>query len=646
MNLSSYHAAKKSLLRLHSISWDESFGNDNNSLNILDCYVADVEKYFNCWVDVEICLNYLLSKQDWEFMAVYLLYCLDTLRKYSDSELVDNLVSHVLAHIFLSINHSEPRVRTIAVEIVGILSIRQGTRIFDLLSDYLMYSFQRLLERTESTREVVLGDEKDVALDDTTGWKSLETSFRTYISLIRGCGSVLIAENKVSEDVFNIYITQTSTHINRYIREACYEFIIVVLELFHDYHYNRNKFLENGFPANMKVEVGLRKDDDAVHKPNHDRNNYCNEFYLSWDMPIAHIILDALSIGLDDNWGQVRHVAIRATRAYLFAFSTRELEITPIYSILLPRILLNRFYVAEGIKLYAQETWRLITRPSQIVPGREVQIALPASEQTEIRSQIEGMLEESVVKSQSEITSPSSLIKESDSKSMMEHSPNPGVRIIIRILPDLVSYYISKSRTTNHMISEAACYGLSEIISRIPPTTMEAYVPSILSCLYSCSCDDSWPIRDAGSVALATTVSHFPAHALTNIHSYLCIWQKQLSDPIWSIRENAAVAIREVLSCGHDVIVAQTYDMVEGYLRDNIKRAVDELTEEQKRKRAIQFLPPETLHVLVGGRAKGGGGGRNGGGAGPEDGDLNTTGTLVKQVKADWGCCMDCTVPR
>ena len=32
-----------------------------------------------------------------------------------------------------------------------------------------------------------------------------------------------------------------------------------------------------------------------------------------------------------------------------------------IHSLLLPRLCLNRYYLAEGVRIYCQETWRLVT---------------------------------------------------------------------------------------------------------------------------------------------------------------------------------------------------------------------------------------------------------------------------------------------
>jgi hypothetical protein len=59
-----------------------------------------------------------------------------------------------------------------------------------------------------------------------------------------------------------------------------------------------------------------------------------------------------------DDWSQVRLAASVAVRALLVALpeaSQRE----QYYSALLPPMCLNRYFVAEGVKCYSQDTWQL-----------------------------------------------------------------------------------------------------------------------------------------------------------------------------------------------------------------------------------------------------------------------------------------------
>jgi hypothetical protein len=66
---------------------------------------------------------------------------------------------------------------------------------------------------------------------------------------------------------------------------------------------------------------------------------------------------------LADNWSQVRMAASVLCRTLLLQVLTAgntELLQTQIYPQLIPRMCLNRFYLAQGVKLYSQETWKIL----------------------------------------------------------------------------------------------------------------------------------------------------------------------------------------------------------------------------------------------------------------------------------------------
>ena len=50
-----------------------------------------------------------------------------------------------------------------------------------------------------------------------------------------------------------------------------------------------------------------------------------------------------------------------ASRSFLTSIPTSFSEKPVIHALLLPRICLNRYYLAEGVRIYSQETWRLVT---------------------------------------------------------------------------------------------------------------------------------------------------------------------------------------------------------------------------------------------------------------------------------------------
>jgi len=70
--------------------------------------------------------------------------------------------------------------------------------------------------------------------------------------------------------------------------------------------------------------------------------------------------------GLADNWSQVRFTASQACRSY-FVFSKEKTALREQFDdLMLPRMCLNRYYVAEGVRNYSIETWKLIAEDKGI----------------------------------------------------------------------------------------------------------------------------------------------------------------------------------------------------------------------------------------------------------------------------------------
>lgn len=67
-----------------------------------------------------------------------------------------------------------------------------------------------------------------------------------------------------------------------------------------------------------------------------------------------------LANGLADNWSQVRLSASVAARNFLLSLPNNDSR-QLFYPKLLPRMCLNRYYAADGVRIYSQETWRQVT---------------------------------------------------------------------------------------------------------------------------------------------------------------------------------------------------------------------------------------------------------------------------------------------
>ena len=76
-----------------------------------------------------------------------------------------------------------------------------------------------------------------------------------------------------------------------------------------------------------------------------------------------------------------------------------------------------------------------------------------------------------------------------------------------------------------------------------------------------------------------TLVHHYPLQSLVKLAEILEIWCKQLQDAIWSVRENAAVALGQAASCVCDAGASYGEDRLrgEGLRKGGVSRRTKEL---------------------------------------------------------------------
>lgn len=115
---------------------------------------------------------------------------------------------------------------------------------------------------------------------------------------------------------------------------------------------------------------------------------------------------------------------------------------------------LNRYYVAEGVRVYSIETWRKVFG-------------------------------------------------------------DQGKQIVSKYADDISAYYISQSIADNHAVREAACHCISELCSKVAVTDeakdpFRNHISNLLEALVDCFKDESWPVRDAACVACGFFVASFP----------------------------------------------------------------------------------------------------------------------------------------
>lgn len=174
---------------------------------------------------------------------------------------------------------------------------------------------------------------------------------------------------------------------------------------------------------------------------------------------------------------------------------------THIYPQLLPRMCLNRFYLAQGVKLYSQETWKILFGGG-----------------------------------------------------------NKGPQMVAQYAGAVSRYYAKMADADNHCVREAACQAIAELAEKIGTSPdykqfLAPHVPLLLQALVMCFFDESWPVRDEASLACGTFAKAYPDECRPELPSLLERWVEQLTDQIWSVREDAAIALADAIRAyGSDVL--------------------------------------------------------------------------------------------
>jgi hypothetical protein len=152
---------------------------------------------------------------------------------------------------------------------------------------------------------------------------------------------------------------------------------------------------------------------------------------LELDKTLLEIISRNLSLGLSDNWSHVRLAASIATRNFLIKNSEYEEYLNN----LLPGMCLNRYYLAEGVKLYSQDTWLLVFKTN-------------------------------------------------------------GKFHVEKHLNNVVDYYLKQANVHNTVTREAACAAIGELFSKIDKNLLKVYLDELFKVLSNCFDCESWTVCD------------------------------------------------------------------------------------------------------------------------------------------------------
>ncbi|ROT82029.1 uncharacterized protein [Penaeus vannamei] len=363
------------------------------------------------------------------------------------------------------LTHQEVRVRQAAGEVLGALCQQDGgvtyascrSQVLELVRSNLERqmtdddasrseheSTRQLMEKlTAGTRERRNSGDAAQIFHDTAGWRNLETNMKCLEHMINGCAPKFLPY--IDQDLLDLIFTAL-THTNRFVRETGFNVCAALVSC-------------GGGEAAEFLET--------------------NPMFTFGDQLSRH-----LGQGLADNWSQVRLASSVATRKFLMSLPAAARE--RFFPVLLPRLCLNRYYVAEGVRLHSQETWR----------------------------QVAG----------------------SEGKALVEKYIDP-----------VVAYYIEATEADNHAVREAACACIAELALKIARGSVRAHVPDLLHALTVCFSDDSWPVRDAACVACGNFILCFPDESQGSLEVLYPLFFNNLQDNIPSVRQGAAAALSNVV---------------------------------------------------------------------------------------------------
>ncbi|GIL88525.1 hypothetical protein Vretifemale_16489 [Volvox reticuliferus] len=278
----------------------------------------------------------------------------------------------------------------------------------------------------------------------TEGWKCLETSMKALQALVEGCGPVI---GPLLDEPLRELLYKALHHPNRFVRET-------------------------GHLTMCTVCAALRGPRLRA---------------------IAGQVAERLADGMGDNWSQVRYAACVSTRSLLEWLEEGE-EREALMPVLLPPMCLNRYYVAEGVRLYAQETW--------------------------LRVMGDG-----------------------------------GRAAVARHIGPVVTHYTLQARANNHAVREAACACIAELMEKVDRTAVGPHVPALFRSLVVCFKDMSWPVRDAACIAAGRAVLAYPEEMRPLAGEMLGLWLAHLAENIPTVRANSAVALAKALRAYGDEVL-------------------------------------------------------------------------------------------
>eukprot|EP00188_Purpureofilum_apyrenoidigerum_P003584 Plantae.Rhodophyta-Purpureofilum_apyrenoidigerum.ctg3796.p1 GENE.Plantae.Rhodophyta-Purpureofilum_apyrenoidigerum.ctg3796~~Plantae.Rhodophyta-Purpureofilum_apyrenoidigerum.ctg3796.p1 ORF type:complete len:651 (-),score=118.46 Plantae.Rhodophyta-Purpureofilum_apyrenoidigerum.ctg3796:96-2048(-) len=367
--------------------------------------------------------------------------------------------------------NSEVRLRSAAGEVLGACAKALGSEAWRKCSPSLVQGIENNFnldakQRKEQAAQVVEATEglkkRTDLVHESEGWRNLDTSLAACVHVIDACGSQVMVDPQVEK--LRDFALQAREHPNRFIRETSLKLLTSLI-------------------------VAASESDKARRSENAVKD-------------IAPKIARSIAIGLEDNWSQVRYASSVCVRE-LITRSPEDVK-ESLYGLLIPRMCLNRHYVAEGVRTYSQDTWKNVLG-------------------------------------------------------------SKGRKLLVKYFPEVIDFYISQCDADNHAVREAACQSLAEAAIKIEPSVVKPKVAEILSALLVCFRDESWPVRDCACTASAAITEKFPQDVEESnvLADLVSLWFAHIADNIPSVRENSAISLAKAAAaygpdhpvCGLEAVI-------------------------------------------------------------------------------------------
>lgn len=391
------------------------------------------------------------------------------------------------------LEHPEPRVRTLVAKAVGAYC-RHRRDLAEAATEIQAKLVQSIADHIQAGRDEAGNYSRTSvgAVDDTTGWRALETNWLCLASMVSAMNDQYAVTFPMTPQLYQDCEFSCVTHVNRHVRAAGMQTLEQWVRAV-----TVASTMTTTTTATTTTEVAAEQ----------------RRLLTDPSSPLRTTVIAVVKAGLADNWSQVRMAASVLCRVWFVSLQTIGADVTEktMMSALLPRMCLNRFYLAQGVKLYSHETWKLLF-------------------------------------------------------------PNgKGLTLVGENLPAVCRYYVKMCDADNHVVREGACQAIAELAYRLGDDEnyhdiLESHMGMLLQALLMCFFDESWPVRDEAALACGILCKAYPEACKPEFKTLWERWTGQLTDQIWSVREDAAVALGDALEAYGEEVLDQLRSLIKTIL--------------------------------------------------------------------------------